>query len=135
MEYGMAAEPSALGSKIKFWQDNTPSEYHTLFHIEDIAEFPEYEVENDAFMALTLHRIRMERQRIGGQFFLCGRIDATEFGHVVDSNYLPPAGNCPEEFHGLSSCPAWFCRTEAIRRNPCGREAPTPFGAATCGNG
>src|SRR5678815_1506135 len=30
MEYGMAAEPSALGAKIKFWQDNTPSEYHTL---------------------------------------------------------------------------------------------------------
>ena len=27
MEYGMAAEPSVLGAKIKFWQDNTPSEY------------------------------------------------------------------------------------------------------------
>jgi uroporphyrinogen decarboxylase len=64
MEYGMAAEPSALGSKIKFWQDNTPSEYHTLYHIEDIEKFPEYEVESDAFMAMTLHRIRMERQRI-----------------------------------------------------------------------
>jgi uroporphyrinogen decarboxylase len=64
MEYGMAAEPSALGAKIKFWQDNTPSEYHTLYHIEDIDSFPEYEVENDAFMAMTLHRIRMQRQRI-----------------------------------------------------------------------
>ncbi len=64
MEYGMAAEPSALGSKIKFWMDNTPSEYHTLFHIEDIEKFPEYEVENDAFMAMTLHRMRMHRQRI-----------------------------------------------------------------------
>jgi uroporphyrinogen decarboxylase len=64
MEYGMAAEPSALGAKIKFWADNTPSEYHTLYHIEDLAEFPEYEVENDAFMALTLHRIRTQRQRI-----------------------------------------------------------------------
>jgi uroporphyrinogen decarboxylase len=64
MEYGMAAEPSALGSKIKFWQDNTPSEYHTLYHIEDIEKFPEYEVENDAFMAMTLHRMRMHRQRI-----------------------------------------------------------------------
>src|SRR3974390_284672 len=64
MEYGMAAEPSALGAKIKFWQDNTPSEYHTLFHIEDIEKFPEYEVQNDAFMAMTLHRIRMQRQRI-----------------------------------------------------------------------
>ena len=64
MEYGMAAEPSALGTKIKFWQDNTPSEYHTLYHIEDIDSFPEYEVENDAFMAMTLHRIKMHKQRI-----------------------------------------------------------------------
>jgi MtaA/CmuA family methyltransferase len=64
MEYGMAAEPSALGTKIKFWQDNTPSEYHTLYHLEDIDEFPEYEVENDAFMAMTLHRIKMQKQQI-----------------------------------------------------------------------
>jgi uroporphyrinogen decarboxylase len=64
MEFGMAAEPSALGAKIKFWQDNTPSEYHTLYHIEDLEKFPEYEVENDAFMAMTLHRIKMHKQRI-----------------------------------------------------------------------
>ncbi|MDE3056360.1 MAG: uroporphyrinogen decarboxylase family protein [Bacteroidota bacterium] len=64
MEYGMAAEPSALGVKIKFYQDNTPNEYHTLSNIEDVENFPEHEVENDAFMALTLHRIRMQRQRI-----------------------------------------------------------------------
>lgn len=64
MEYGMAAEPSALGTKIKFWEDNTPSEYHTLYHIEDIENFPEYEVESDAFMAMTLHRIQMQKQRI-----------------------------------------------------------------------
>ena len=64
MEYGMAAEPSVLGSKIKFWQDNTPSEYHMLFNIEDVDKLPEYEVEADAFMALTLHRIRMQRQQV-----------------------------------------------------------------------
>ena len=64
MEFGMAAEPSVLGAKIKFWQDNTPSEYHTLYRLEDIDQFPEYEVEADAFAALTLHRIGMERQRI-----------------------------------------------------------------------
>src|SRR3990172_4524768 len=46
MEYGMAAEPSVLGAKIKFWQDNTPSEYNTLYHLEDIDQFPEYEVES-----------------------------------------------------------------------------------------
>ena len=60
----MAAEPSVLGAKIKFWQDNTPSEYHTLYRLEDIDKFPEYEVEADAFAALTLHRIRMHKQRI-----------------------------------------------------------------------
>jgi uroporphyrinogen-III decarboxylase len=63
-EYGMAAEPSALGTKIKFWADNTPGGHHTLRRIEDIEEFPEYEVEADAFMGMTLHRIRMQRQRI-----------------------------------------------------------------------
>jgi len=64
MEYGMAAEPSALGAKIKFWQDNTPSEYHGLFRIEDVDQIHEYEVEADAFMGMTLHRIRMQKQRV-----------------------------------------------------------------------
>jgi uroporphyrinogen decarboxylase len=64
MEYGMAAEPSVLGAKVKFWQDNTPSEYHTLYRLEDIDKFPEYEVEADAFAALTLHRYGMHRDRI-----------------------------------------------------------------------
>lgn len=64
MEYGMAAEPSALGSKIKFWQDNTPGENHTLFRLEDIDKISDYQVESDAFMALTLQRIRTQRQRI-----------------------------------------------------------------------
>src|ERR1039457_2243934 len=60
----MAAEPSVLGSKIKFWQDNTPSEYRTLYRLEDIDNFPEYEVYCDAFAGMTLHRIGMQRQRI-----------------------------------------------------------------------
>jgi uroporphyrinogen-III decarboxylase len=64
MEYGMAAEPSVLGAKITFWPDNTPSECHTLYRLEDIDEFPEYEVDADGFAGLTLHRIRMHRQRI-----------------------------------------------------------------------
>jgi uroporphyrinogen decarboxylase len=64
MEYGMAAEPSILGAKIKFWQDNTPSEYHRLDRLEDIDNLPEYEVEADGFAALTLHRYKMHRQQI-----------------------------------------------------------------------
>ena len=64
MEYGMAAEPSALGAKIKFWDNNTPSEYHNLFSIDDVDKLHKYEVESDAFMAMTLHRIRMQKQQV-----------------------------------------------------------------------
>ncbi len=64
LEYGMAAEPSVLGSKIKFWPNNTPSECHMLFNIEDVDQLSAYEVEADAFMALTLHRLRMQRQQV-----------------------------------------------------------------------
>jgi len=64
MEYGMAAEPSILGAKIKFWQDNTPSEYAMLFNLDDLDKLPEYEVEADAFSALTLHRIKMQKQQV-----------------------------------------------------------------------
>ena len=70
VEYGMAAEPSVLGAKIKFWQDSTPSECRTLYRLEDIDQFPEYDVEADAFAALTLHRIRMQRQRILDQGYI-----------------------------------------------------------------
>src|SRR3974377_1899942 len=64
MEYGMAAEPSALGTKIKFWQDNTPSEYHMLFHIEAMDDHTEYGGRADGFRAMTVHRIKMQKQRI-----------------------------------------------------------------------
>src|SRR5208337_4953400 len=64
MEYGVAAEPSALGAKIKFWPHNPPGQCPALRRIEDIGELPAYDVEADAFMGLTLHRIRLHRQRI-----------------------------------------------------------------------
>jgi len=64
MEYGMAAEPSILGAKIKFWDNNTPSEYHRLDRLEDVETLPEYEVEADGFAALTLHRYKMAVPRI-----------------------------------------------------------------------
>lgn len=64
MEYGMAAEPSALGAKIKWWPNNTPSECCTLYRIEDIDRLEDYEVKADGMMALTLYRIKMQRQRI-----------------------------------------------------------------------
>jgi MtaA/CmuA family methyltransferase len=76
MEYGMAAEPSVLGAKIRFWPDNTPSEYHTLYRLEDLDKLPAYDVESDAFAALTLHRIRSIRQRILDQGYILPMVTA-----------------------------------------------------------
>jgi uroporphyrinogen decarboxylase len=64
MEYGMAAEPSVLGAKIRFWSDNTPSAHRTLYRLEDLDEISDYDVETDGFAALTLHRMARQRQRI-----------------------------------------------------------------------
>ena len=64
VEYGMAAEPSVLGAKVKFWPDNTPSACHALLHLDDLDEYAEYEIEADGFAALTLHRMRMHLPRI-----------------------------------------------------------------------
>ena len=44
MEYGMAAEPSALGAKIRFWKDNTPSEVENLHRLEDLELISNYDV-------------------------------------------------------------------------------------------
>ena len=64
VEYGMAAEPSVLGAKIKFWPDNTPSEVQTLRRLSDIDALADYEIEADGFAALTLHRIRTQAPRV-----------------------------------------------------------------------
>jgi len=64
MEYGMAAEPSILGAKMKFWPNNTPSCVESLHHLEDLSLISNYDVENDSYMALSLQRMRMHRPRI-----------------------------------------------------------------------
>jgi len=64
MEYGMAAEPSVLGAKVRFWHDNTPNQFPALRRLEDIQTLGEYDVEADGFAALSLHRMRMARARV-----------------------------------------------------------------------
>ncbi|MDR2674244.1 MAG: uroporphyrinogen decarboxylase family protein [Opitutaceae bacterium] len=64
MEYGMAAEPSALGARIKFWPGSPPGQSPMLFRIEDIENLPHVDVERDGYMALALHRMHMHRRRI-----------------------------------------------------------------------
>src|SRR5690348_2610850 len=106
MEYGMAAEPSVLGAKIKFWQDNTPSEYHTLYRLEDIDEFPEYEIEADAFAAMTLHRYKMALPKIRemGEIipFVTARGPMCTAGFVRStSNLMIELVEKPDEVHRL----------------------------------
>lgn len=64
MEYGMAAEPSVLGAKIKFWENNTPSEVENLHSLDDLDKISTYDIKTDGFAALTLHRMKMHKQQI-----------------------------------------------------------------------
>lgn len=64
IEYGMAIEPSALGAKICFHDDQTPSVSPTLFRITDADHLAAVQPLHDGFMSLTLHRYRMQKQRI-----------------------------------------------------------------------
>jgi uroporphyrinogen decarboxylase len=64
LEYGMAAEPSALGAKIVFHRDQTPSVSPTLFRLEDVDNLAPVDPYTDGFMALTLESYRRQKQRI-----------------------------------------------------------------------
>lgn len=64
IEYGMAAEPSGLGGRISFHSDQTPSMTATLRRLEDLDGMAPMDPWRDGFMALTLHRYQMQRQRI-----------------------------------------------------------------------
>lgn len=64
IEYGMAAEPSALGAKICFWPDQPPGIIPVLFRTEDVERLPPVSVQSDGFAALILQRYRMQKQRV-----------------------------------------------------------------------
>jgi uroporphyrinogen-III decarboxylase len=64
IEYGMAIEPSALGAKIVFHQDQTPSVSRMLFRAEDAELLSPIDPFTDGFMALALRRYQVQKQRI-----------------------------------------------------------------------
>jgi len=64
IEYGMAIEPSAMGTRIRFWPDQTPSEVRALLRLDDLETLPPVDPNTDGLMALALHRYRMQRPRI-----------------------------------------------------------------------
>jgi len=64
VEYGMAIEPSALGGKVRFPADQTPSELPTLFHLEDLDQFSEFDPQTDGLMPAALRQYRAQKLRI-----------------------------------------------------------------------
>jgi uroporphyrinogen-III decarboxylase len=64
MEYGMAIEPSAMGARISFAADQTPSIRAMLFHLDDLDRLAPIDPYTDGFMSLALQRYRMQKQRI-----------------------------------------------------------------------
>jgi uroporphyrinogen-III decarboxylase len=63
-EIGMAAEPSALGVRIRFWPHQTPSEESTPFHLEDLDSLTPPDPTSDGFCPLILHRYRSMRPKV-----------------------------------------------------------------------
>ena len=64
IEYGMAIEPSAMGVKILFSENNTPSEESLLQRLEDLDAYKPVDPYADGFMPLVLHLYKMQKQRI-----------------------------------------------------------------------
>jgi uroporphyrinogen decarboxylase len=63
-EIGMAAEPSAMGVRVRFWPHQTPSEERVPFHLEDLADLTPPDPTSDGFCPLILHRYATMKQRI-----------------------------------------------------------------------
>lgn len=63
-EIGMAAEPSAMGVRIRFWPHQTPSEERIPFRLEDLAELTAPDPTSDGFCPLILRRYATMKQRV-----------------------------------------------------------------------
>jgi uroporphyrinogen-III decarboxylase len=64
VEYGMAIEPSAFGTRLHFFPDQTPGQTAVLFHAEDIDRFAPINPLADGLMPMALHQYRTQKQRI-----------------------------------------------------------------------
>jgi uroporphyrinogen decarboxylase len=64
VEYGMAIEPSAFGSRIHFSPDQTPAQTPVLKRIEDVDGLEGVNPLTDGLMPLALHLYRTHRPRI-----------------------------------------------------------------------
>ncbi len=64
IEYGMAIEPSAMGSRIRFHPDQPPAQLPSLARLADVERLAPVDPWSDGFMALALQRYRKQKQRV-----------------------------------------------------------------------
>jgi uroporphyrinogen decarboxylase len=64
VEYGMAAEPSALGAKVHFAPNQPPGISPVLSRAEDVYLLRPANLQSDGFAALALHRYRTQKHRV-----------------------------------------------------------------------
>ncbi len=64
VEYGMAIEPSALGSRIHFRRDQPPGQSPTLLRLEDAAQMAPINPHSDGLMAFALRLYERQKPRI-----------------------------------------------------------------------
>jgi uroporphyrinogen-III decarboxylase len=64
VEYGMAIEPSAFGSRIHFQPDQPPTQSPVLMRLEDVSTLAEVDPYSDGLMPFALQLYRMHKPRI-----------------------------------------------------------------------
>ena len=64
VEYGMAIEPSAFGSRIHFQPDQPPTQSPSLLRLEDVSTLEEVDPYSDGLMPFALQLYRMHKPRI-----------------------------------------------------------------------
>ena len=64
VEYGMAIEPSALGSRIHLWPDRSPDQSPALLRLEDASSLAAPNPHTDGLMPFALQMYRMQKTKI-----------------------------------------------------------------------
>jgi uroporphyrinogen-III decarboxylase len=64
VEFGMAFEPSAFGTRLHFFPDQPPGQTAVLFNTADISRFSPINPLSDGLMPLALQQYRKQKQRI-----------------------------------------------------------------------
>jgi uroporphyrinogen-III decarboxylase len=106
VEFGMAIEPSAFGSRIRFWPDRTPDQLPALRRIEDVDSMAPVNPATDGLMPLALRRYRKYRDRIFDAGYIIPMVAARGPLCIASylrgvSEFLMDLADAPESAHKL----------------------------------